>query len=549
MRGCAGCRRIVVVLVAALTSLMPLTGALASSPYEAEITLEGVNEVRLRPTSTKSFDVIPTVKVSGKIRNVGRIEARFSTRRNPNWRSVIERNGIEVTDPIKPVLLRGKVAIGGGSVRRGRKVYASAASVINNELKVTFPGRARGSRKSWQRIYTIRVLLDGSVKVTAKVSSIPASAFHRGACGAAVGASHAAHGSEVEAFDDTIPPLTEEPAPIGEGSGEGAVLTKVLTVSTDADPEWYAKHGDKSNAVIASIINTAEAMYDRQLGLRFRIVKQHVYTGSSPYTSTDSGVLLRMFTGNSANKSNLGSGAGSFDEEVDLKHLFTGKDLDGSVIGIAYIGTVCAAPSLAYGITQDYIDGANAGIFAHELGHNFGAFHDASDRGGLMYPSISLPPSERLSDASLNEISEHLARNGSCISREMVAPRDDSPAEPTPAPTATPEPDESSPAILSFHQLRTGAPQDPVARLMGRVRTAAGVPIGALRVRLVVGGVNVGTVVTDDQGKYEFFVRFSIPKGRRVQAYVETLDSRLSSRYLWISPIHRAVGRARVVGR
>ena len=80
---------------------------------------------------------------------------------------------------------------------------------------------------------------------------------------------------------------------------------------------------------------------------------------------------------------------------------------------------------------------------------------------------------------------------------------------------------------------------------MGRVRTSAGTPIGALRIRLVVGGVNVGTVVTDDQGKYEFFVKFSIPKGKRVQAYVETLDGRLSSRYLWISAVHRAVSRAR----
>ena len=549
MRGCAGCRRISLAVVLALVTLLPLRCAQANSPYEAEMTLQGVNEVRVLPASSKSFDVIPTVRVSGKIKNVGHIEARFTTRRNPNWSSVVETHGFQMVDPIKPVLLRGRIAVGGGSVTKGRKVYATAASVIKNQLKVTFPGRARGSRQSRQRIYTIKVLLDGSIKVTAKISSIPASAFHRGACGAAVGGTHANAIQAEESIDDTIPPLTEEPAPIGEGNSSDPVLTKVVTISTDADPEWYAKHGDQSNADIASIINTAEAIYDRQLGLRFRIVKQHVYTTNSPYTSTDSGALLRMFTGNSTNRTNLGSGAGSFDDEVDIKHLFTGKDMDGSVIGIAYIGTVCAAPSLAYGVTQDYIDGANAGIFAHELGHNFGAFHDVSDRGGLMYPSISLPPSERFSDVSLNEISEHLARNGSCVSREMMQPRDSVPAEPTPVATSTPEPNDASPTIVSLHQLRAGSPQDPVARLMGRARNASGVPVGALRLRLVVGGVTVGTVVTDDQGKYEFFVRFSIPQGRRVQAYVETLDSRLSSRYLWISAVHRAVGRARGVGR
>lgn len=549
MRGCAGWRRISLVLVLALTTLVPLTSVFATSPYEAEVVLQGVNEIQLRPTSSKSFDVIPTVRVSGKIKNVGHIDARFTTRRNPNWSSVIETKGFQVVDPIKPLLLRGKVAVGGGPVTKGRKVFATAASVIKNELKITFPGRARGSRQSRQRIYTIKVMLDGSIKVTARISSIPASAFHRGACGSAVGATRAAHVGESEHFEDTIQPITEEPTPIGEGSGTAPVIAKVITVSTDADPEWYAKHGEQSNAVIASIINSAEAMYDRQLGIRFRIVKQHVYTTSSPYTSTDSGALLRMFTGNSANRTNLGSGGGSFDDDVDLKHLFTGKDMDGSVIGIAYIGTVCVAPSLAYGITQDYIDGANFGIFAHELGHNFGAFHDVSDRGGLMYPSISLPPSDRFSDVSLNEISEHLSRNGSCISREALNPRDDTPAEPSPVPTTTPEPTDFSPATVSFHELRAGTASSPVTRLMGRVRTATGAPVGAVRIRLVVSGMSVGTVVTDDQGKYEFFVKFSMPKGRRVQAYVETVDNRLSSRYLWISANHRAVGRARQAGR
>lgn len=544
MEGRCFVQAICVVFALVVSGAMDSRVAVAATPYRAEVSMRGVQKVRQASTSSRAFDAIPTVKISGRVRTVGFFDARFTTRRNKTWRSTIERNGRQESDPLVPVLLRGKVAVGGGSPHHGRRVFHTAASIIKNEMKVTFPGRATGSRQSRQRVYTIRISVDGTVKVTAKISSVPASAFRRGACGAAVGAGTMAK-MEGEDPDLTIQPIpNQEATPVGSTNDVAPVLANVITISTDADPEWYAKYGDSSNAVIASIINSAEALYNRQLGLRFRIVKQHVYASGSPYTATESGSLLKQFTNNAANKENMGSGGAEFNDEVDLKHLFTGKDIDGSVIGIAYIGTVCAAPTLAFGVTQHYLDAADPGIFAHELGHNFGAFHDTSDRTGLMFPSISLPPSDHFSALSVAEIQQHLAANGTCVSQEYMTPRSDVPEggpEFVP-PIATPD---TTPATITLKRGRAGTQSTPLVRLSGVVLGARGTPIAGVSLSLVVSETVVARVVTDAAGKYQFLVRFSIAKGAASYAYVETQDGAVSSKFLWVQPTATSSKRAR----
>ena len=100
--------------------------------------------------------------------------------------------------------------------------------------------------------------------------------------------------------------------------------------------------------------------------------------------------------------------------EADLKHLFTGKDLSGSVVGIAYIGGVCKRYS--YGLTQSYST-LTAKIFAHEIGHNLGASHDIESPGTLMYPYISSDPM-RLSDNSIQQIDGFIKNYATCIDED-----------------------------------------------------------------------------------------------------------------------------------
>jgi hypothetical protein len=514
--------------------------AATTSPYRAVISLHRVNEATTATKSTQIVERIPQVRVQGRIRAVGFMDARFSVRRNKLWQATIKRGGVEVTDQIAPILLQGSLAVGGSWKRSGRRILPSAASIIGKELAVTFPGRVTGSRQSRQRIYTIKMKLDGSIVVSARVVSIPRSAAKRGACGAAIGAARESDG--VVASYDSESEANPVIAPIG--AAEETVASRVVSISTDADPEWFLKYGDQSNAVIASIINTAEAVYNRQLGLRFRIVRQHVYADVSPYTSSEPGALLSAFTRNPENANNLATNPTTFHDEVDLKHLFTGKDIDGSVIGIAYIGVVCAVPSLSYGITQSYLDVANPGIFAHELGHNFGANHDTSDRTGMMYPSIMIPPAERFSDFSLGEINAHLAKYGACISVEQLTPRPD-----VPTPPINPTPPEPGPsgATITIKKSRAGSSRDKLVRFSGRIVSALGHPVTTTGVRLLVGGEYVGKAVTDANGRFEFLTKFELPPSRQVYVYAETEGGEIFSNAIWVgsSSQNRARSRSR----
>jgi len=494
------------------------------SPYSSAITLTRVYETARSKSSSKEIEHVAPVSIQGRVRNIGFVDARFTIRRNKTWQANVRRNGSEKSDQLEPVLLQGRIAVGGAWMRNGQRILPTAASIIGDELKVTFPGRATGSKHSRQRIYTITMKLDGSIVVKARVSSVPKSIGRRGACGAATGiGSLAAQAHGEEGHNDVVAPLT------ANAETTPTELARVVTISTDADQEWYQRYGDQSNAVIASIINSAEAIFHRDLGLRLRIIQQHVYADASPYTTTDPSKLLSLFALNIENPTNLSADPASFHQEVDLKHLFTGKDLDSSVIGIAYIGAVCALPSLSYGITQSYMDIVNPAIFAHELGHNFGAMHDTSSREGLMYPAISIPPAQGFSPVSLAEMNRHLSKYGSCISLEEMQPL---PYEP-------PAPEDGSPhtpaAVLTLTQVRMREAGENVIRLSGSLTTITETPIEAVGIRLLVAGQEIGRAVTKANGRFKFFVKLVLPAGRRVPVQVRVEGSDTSSAELLLA--------------
>uniref|UniRef100_H0XCP7 ADAM metallopeptidase domain 28 n=1 Tax=Otolemur garnettii TaxID=30611 RepID=H0XCP7_OTOGA len=62
----------------------------------------------------------------------------------------------------------------------------------------------------------------------------------------------------------------------------------------------------------------------------------------------------------------------------DIAQLITATELSGSTVGLAFMSTMCS-PYHSVGIIQDHSENlfGVAGTMAHEMGHNFGMFHDS----------------------------------------------------------------------------------------------------------------------------------------------------------------------------
>jgi hypothetical protein len=186
---------------------------------------------------------------------------------------------------------------------------------------------------------------------------------------------------------------------------------KEVEIHVVADRHYYLKYGADCLARIESVINDLAGIYENDVGVTFKISGATVYTmATDPLTaSTDPSALLESFT---------------FDVDHttghDLAHLFTGRDLDGSVIGIAWLRAVCSNP-YGTGVSQDMSNAVHRMLLAaHEIGHNFSAIHDGSGdcsevpAAFIMWPSL-LSDATSFSDCSRSYINDHVSTR-SCLS-------------------------------------------------------------------------------------------------------------------------------------
>lgn len=142
-------------------------------------------------------------------------------------------------------------------------------------------------------------------------------------------------------------------------------------LATEADYDYFRilDGVSKANNEIASIINQVDGVYQKQLGVSFEIVFQNVWdTREDPYDSTDAGERLNEF------RSHWNGTRGAV--RRDLAHFWTGAPIDGSVLGVAFVGVICASASASYGLSG-YLGNAPGKFIltAHEIGHNFGGRH------------------------------------------------------------------------------------------------------------------------------------------------------------------------------
>jgi hypothetical protein len=112
-------------------------------------------------------------------------------------------------------------------------------------------------------------------------------------------------------------------------------------VACDADSEFYALNGrsvPNTVADIEAVLNGARAIYERDVLLTLQLGTVIVRTAEpDPYSTTNpSALLAQLRTEWMANQGSVSR---------DVVQLFTGKDLDGTAIGIAYLDGLCTTNS------------------------------------------------------------------------------------------------------------------------------------------------------------------------------------------------------------
>lgn len=164
-----------------------------------------------------------------------------------------------------------------------------------------------------------------------------------------------------------------DPGPAAGAPSYAGTSLVTCEVACDADVEFYNKNGHSVTTTeldIESVLNVVETIYEADVGITYAITTILVRTAEpDPYSGTAPSSLLNQF------RSEWNNNQGAIHR--DVAHLFTGRDIDGGVIGIAWLSVICSG-NQGYGLSQSKFAGAmtsRAALTAHEIGHNWSANH------------------------------------------------------------------------------------------------------------------------------------------------------------------------------
>jgi hypothetical protein len=217
-----------------------------------------------------------------------------------------------------------------------------------------------------------------------------------------------------EAFGSLVQELKGTPAIM-----QAAGASRRLQISAIADALFLQRHASSQLAreEILLRLNNVDGIYSSQLGIEVQVPTLQIHDAQSDPLShtTSSSSLLTELAELRRRSTELRSRG--------LTHLFTGRNLDGSTVGIAYLGSLCDE-KYAVGLTE--INGRGSWIesliTAHEIGHNFGAVHDgepgdacASTPTGQFLMSGSINGRDTFSQCSL-DLMQPTAQLATCIS-------------------------------------------------------------------------------------------------------------------------------------
>ncbi|HEY4367863.1 MAG TPA: M12 family metallo-peptidase [Steroidobacteraceae bacterium] len=179
--------------------------------------------------------------------------------------------------------------------------------------------------------------------------------------------------------------------------------------------QQYASDQEARDEILLRL-NNVDGIYTAQLGVEIQVptlnVSNDVATDGLSATTVPADLLQELSQLRKQSPELRARG---------LTHLFTGRNLDGNTVGIAYRDTLCRQ-DFGAGLTEVENRGSwlESLIAAHEIGHNFGAVHDGEDDCAstpqgqfIMSPSVNQGISN-FSQCSLNMMQAR-AQAASCI--------------------------------------------------------------------------------------------------------------------------------------
>ena len=195
-----------------------------------------------------------------------------------------------------------------------------------------------------------------------------------------------------------------------------------ITVGAIGDYEFTSARGANAESAILTRMNNVDGIFSEQLDIQISVPVIETFADvNDPFTDTsDPGILLQEVSNyrfSTPTQANQG-----------LTHLWTGRDLDGSTVGIAYKGLVGQGGGLVlcnarFGAGLSEGNGSSnfdSLVAAHEIGHNFGAPHDGEagseceSQAGDWLMSTRVNGSDQFSPCSIQEMQDDIAA-ASCI--------------------------------------------------------------------------------------------------------------------------------------
>lgn len=206
--------------------------------------------------------------------------------------------------------------------------------------------------------------------------------------------------------------IEDEPEVLGAVEQRGCYEVEYALA---ADYSMYQKYGSISNLEnhIFGVTNDMQTNYsdDFDEEIVYVIVETYVVdcSGCDPWTgSTNPGTFLESF-------SNWARGSNGFSTHHDIASCWTNRNFDNGVVGIAWVNVMCRYNR--YNCLQDFSNNSDflRVCTAHELGHNWGALHDAQGAPYIMAPSVS--NANQWSTTSRNVINNTIASKigGTCL--------------------------------------------------------------------------------------------------------------------------------------